>query len=181
MTIAIMRSGARIDLAAPRADQILVRDIAEPLSKQPMYDGRAWNFYSKAQHSLIVAAEAARTAGPLPAFYALLRLAPDAFGAPGNGKLLRKIWLAFGLPGIDKRSWDAIECARASAELSEHRQLLTNVDAEVAVMEARGVKPLKSAIKPLAWDRAMDRYIDALRVNAIAAQLPRLPVWGNIL
>ncbi|MBN9568742.1 MAG: hypothetical protein J0H79_14170 [Alphaproteobacteria bacterium] len=185
MTVAVMRSGARIVRAAPRVEAIRATDIAEHLAKQVMYGGATWGYYSKAQHAILVATEIAREEGALGAFYALLKDATDAFGAElprERNPIIRAVYHAFDLDApMPKPVQAALLVATANVALTERRQLLTGCDDEVSALEAQGAKPLRGMIRPLAWDRAMDRYIDALRINAAAAQLDqRRPVWEGI-
>lgn len=179
---AFMRSGVRVDLTHPRVDLIRAADIAEQLAKQPMYRGATWGFYSVAQHSTLVAAEIAREEGPLAAFYGLLHHADEAFGASEISNFSRVLHGAFDIDWPCPRDTArAFAYAHSCVEMTELRQLCTDRATEVAEHENLGALPLRGMIKPLAWDRAMDRYIDALRVNAVAAGLTRIPAMEGLL
>lgn len=185
----VMRSGVRIDLANPRLDLIRARDIGESLAKQAMYLGRTNGFYSLAQHSCVVAAEIAREEGPQAALYALLHHAEDAFDGGMRESVFtreptRLIEVLYGAFDLD---WPAPQSlARAFAyihscvELSELRQLRAGCETEAAEYAALGAKPIRALIRPIAWDRAYDRYIEALKVNAVAAHL-RAPALDGVL
>jgi hypothetical protein len=182
MTVVVARSGRRLNLAGPRKDMVTVEDIAEHLAKQPMYLGGTWGFYSVAQHSVLVASEVARTEGPLAALYALLHHAGEAYARDPRTSFVRFLHGAFDLDWPQPKPFiQAIAHAHDCVELTERRQLMNNCGAEIAMLEARGAKSLRGMIKPIGWDRALKPYLDALRVNAVAAQLPKLPVWGALL
>ena len=184
--LTIMRSGARINPQNPRVDLIHARDIAEHLAKQPMYLGATQGFYSVAQHSTVLAAELCRAEGPIAGLYALVHHAAEAFtrSGPPHPAALNAVHGAFDLdwpmPATIKK---ALDHAHASVEMSELRQLCAGAAREVDEHEAAGARPLRGIIKPVGWDRAMERFIDALRVYAIASQLPisSMPAMGDIL
>jgi hypothetical protein len=191
--IVVMRSGARVDLAKPKADTLFLRDIAEGLAKTPMYGGATWGFYSHAQHATLLAAEAAREEGPQAGLYALLHHAHIAFAGfemlnsaeawrKRRDAIMRAVHEACDLDWpMPREIANALAIAHACVEMTELRQLCTDCDAEVAALERNGAHSLRGAIKPKAWDRALDGFIEALRVNAVAAQLPKMPIWGDIL
>ncbi|HEY4112900.1 MAG TPA: hypothetical protein VGM17_02460 [Rhizomicrobium sp.] len=177
-----MRSGARIDIRNPRLDLIRATDIAESLAKLPMYRGATWGFYSVAQHSTLVATEVSREEGPLAGLYALLHQADDAFGCLATAEFSAILHGAFDLDWPCPRDTArAFAYVHSCVEMTELRQLCTGREDEVAAHEKLEARPLRGMIKPLAWDRAMDRYIEALKVYAVAAQLHRIPALGDEL
>ena len=193
--IAIMRSGARVDLDAPQQRMVQLRDIAEALAKTPMYRGATQGFYSHAQHSTLVAAEIVGGfhESPLVGIYALLHHALIAFESldtwvdlktrtKRQAALMRTLHEGCDLdwPPPDT-TVKALARAHTNVTMTELRQLCTGCDQEVAEMERGGAQPLRGLIKPLAWDRALDRYIETLQVNAVASHLPKLPIFGDIL
>jgi hypothetical protein len=194
--IAIMRSGARIDLDALQPRMVQLRDVAEALAKTPMYRGATQGFYSHAQHSTLLAAEVAPEEGSTAALYALLHHAHIAFQsldvcidltAPPPTQKRRNAVMKALLHGCDL-DWPipgsilkALARAHDNVEMTELRQLCTGCDDEVAAHERNSARPLRGLIKPLGWDRALDRYIEALQVNAVASRLPKLPIFGDIL
>lgn len=183
--VAIMCSGSRVDIDQPHPRMIRARDIAQHLAKQCMYGGATQSFYSVAQHSCVVAQELARADGPLSALYGMLHHAPDAVASLAElprAKLDRAIHEAFDL------DWPApiqITAAMAAAhkrvELAEARQLLAGRDLRIAELESQGVMPIKSPIRPIAWDKALDRYLAELRIYATMANIPQMPAFGDIL
>lgn len=182
--MAILHSGTRIDLNRPRAEAITIDDIAVPLSKMPMDRGAAWSFYSIAQHSMLVAQQASRRFGALPAMYALLHHAGEAFEDQPRTQLLRVIHKSFGLEWPVPREIAAmLACAHDTVEMGEWRQIYRGREADVEEMEARGVEPLRFAIRPLSWDRALSalagRPDGAIHVAAVAAGLANLPVFRS--
>jgi len=179
---AFTRSGRHIDLANPQAAMFSAQDIAEHLAKHPMYHGATQGFYSAAQHCTILAGELARTEGSLAALYALVSYAPKVFSDEYPAKLEQAIHEAFDLDWPrPKAVSDALECAKACVELTELKQLCKGCDAWIAYFARKGAVPLRTVIKPLAWDRACDRYIAVLRTHVCAAALPQLESLRGIL
>jgi len=180
---AIMASGARVDLRNPRLDLIHARDIAEQLSKLPMHGGATpGRFYSVAQHAVIVATELSREEGALGGFYGLLHHGEDLFG-PTTAKFRAVFYAAFELDWpMPVPIGKALERVHARVHLSELQQLCAGRDAEIAQMQAAGVRPLSKPLRPLGWDSAMDGFIDMLRVLATAAAMPlsAMPAMGGL-
>lgn len=189
MTLALMFSGKRVNVNAPRLDQIDANDIAVNLSRLPMYRGATWGFmgYSIAQHSVLVAAEVNRIEGPHAALYALLHHADEAL-APRlhdfqHERRIAAIHGAFDLNWPAPREIpEALDFAHACVEMTEKRQLLKNCADEIAALEKAGARPLPGMIKPMPADKARVRFLDALRVNAVAAQIPAaaMPAMGGV-
>lgn len=180
-----MHSGSSVDIERPHPSMIQARDIAQHLAKQCMYRGATHSFYSVAQHSCVLAAELARGEGPLAALYGLLHHADQAIAVLGEisrANLDRVVHEAFDL------DWPApapiataLTRAHRRVELSEARHLLAGRQARIAELEGEGTSPLKSPIKPLAWDKALDRFVAELRIYATMASIPNLPAFGGIL
>lgn len=179
---AITRSGLRVDLVNPVKDTITAKDIAEHLSKQVLHRGAPWCFYSLAQHNVLVNNEVVRSEGGLAGLYALLYRADEAFCELPSSKLQRVIHEAFNLDyPVPKGLREGIAHARRCVTLTEYKQLIEGCEPEIAELEAQGAKPIRGMIKPLNWDKALDDFVCALRANAVAEHLPKLPVWGDIL
>jgi hypothetical protein len=183
--LAITCSGATVDVEKPHPSMISARDIAQHLAKQCMYYGAPHSFYSVAQHSCVVAAELARTEGPLSAIYGLLHHADQAFAVLGElsrANLDRAIHEAFDLDwpapiAITK----AMNAVHHQVEFAELRHLLAGRQARIRELEAEGVLPLKGVIRPVAWDKALDRFLAELRIYATMANIPNMPAFGGIL
>ncbi len=176
------RSGHKINIGAPRKDLILARDIAEQLAKMPMYRGACLYDYKIAHHSVLVAKELARTDGPLAAMYALLHHAYLTYLDNPQPSFMTVLHGAFDLDWpAPVEVQTAFRVAHDTVEMTELRHLCAGREIDVAAFERKNVKPLRGGlIKPLPWDRAMDRFTEALRVNAVAADLSEnLPVWGE--
>lgn len=80
MTVIATMSGALVDLAAPVAETIDIRDIAHALAMTCRFNGHTSRFYSVAEHSVLVA-QAALVAGASPdvQMMALLHDATEAY------------------------------------------------------------------------------------------------------
>jgi hypothetical protein len=182
--VAFTWAGCRVDLAAPKVTSILVTDLAEQLAKLAMFRGATRGLYTVAQHSAIIAGEIARAEGALAAFYALLHHAEYCYSSdPAHLPALQAaIHQAFGL------SWPmppsvAVSLTRVHdcVELTELRQLCNGCAPEIARLERRGAIPLKPRILPLGWDRAHERFVEALRTYARVAGLAKSPAFGDLL
>jgi hypothetical protein len=68
-------TGKRIDLFAPKAEQIEIEDIAHALAHECRYAGHVKEFYSVAQHSVIVS----RLCEPQDALWGLLHDGAEAY------------------------------------------------------------------------------------------------------
>jgi hypothetical protein len=177
-------AGCRVDLAAPKVTSILVTDLAEQLAKLAMFRGATRGLYTVAQHSAIIAGEIARAEGALAAFYALLHHAEHCYSSdPAHLPALQAaIHQAFGLSWPMPQSV-AISLTRIHdcVELTELRQLCNGCAPEIARLERRGAVPLKPRILPLGWDRAHERFVEALRTYARVAGLSKRPAFGDLL
>jgi hypothetical protein len=184
MSFAIMHSGTHIDVFRPQVATIRLKDIAAHLAKLCTYNGATNSFYSEAQHACIVADHLAREEGPLAALYGLLHDAALAFDVPEPAQRCRLNVAVLEACDLDTRIPDTIIKAlihtHAKVVLSEMRQLLAGRESAIAAMERGGITPLRIVIRPITWDRAMDRFIDALRGYVIAAGIRPMPSFGDL-
>lgn len=183
-SIAFTFNGCRVELAAPKPGSILVADIAEQLAKAPMYRGATRGLYTVAQHSTILAREVARAEGAQAAIYALLHHADIVYSGNPEYRLALQsaIHDALGLP------WPAPDSVATTlrrvhdcVELTELRQLCSGCEPEIARLERSGAKPLSPVILPHGWDRAHERFLEALRTYARVAGLEARPAFGGVL
>ena len=177
-------SGRRIIPGAPASSAVFAADLAEHLSKHSMYRGATRGLYTEAQHCAIVAGELAREQGAEAALYGLLHDADRAYSdwpvhaAPLKAAIHRAFGLDWPMPASVAA---ALARIHAGVELTELRQLCAGCAPEIERLERAGAVPLKSLIRPLGWDRAQDRFVEALRCYAKLA-LPRdLDVFGGIV
>jgi len=185
MTIAIMSSGRTFDVAKPHPSMVHFADLGAHLAKLCRFHGAPAQFYSEAQHAVIVAGEAAKLDGPLAALYGLLHNADRAFDCGDEltrANVRRVIHEALDLdwpaPGAILK---AVAQVHARVDLSEKQQLLAGRQGEADQAIRAGIWPLRFIIKPLTWDRALDRWIETLRSNAIAANIPHLASLAGLL
>ncbi len=183
--IAVMHSGRKVDVAAPHPSMFSMRDIAAHLAKQCMYAGATQLFYSRAQRGVIAAGMMASLEGPIGALYGLLQnahFAVDTADELSAAKVARAIHEAIDL---DWPPPETITKALAQVldrlELGEITQLMTGWSDRADELRRRHVIPLRTTIRPMTWDRAMDRWMEALTVHAVAANIPHLPALGEIL
>lgn len=177
-------SGRRVGLEAPHPTSILASDLAEHLSKQAMFRGATRGLYTAAQHCAIVAGEMAREEGATAALYGLLHHAANSYSDdPRHAPALREaVYRAFGLPlPAPAPEIAPLQRIHDCVELTELKQLCSGCEPEIARLERAGAVPLKSLIRPLGWDRAHDRFVEALRTYAKVAGLPRQPAFGDLL
>jgi hypothetical protein len=183
MTICIMHSGRQIDAAMPQPGAIWLRDIGVHLAKLCKFNGGTHAFYSEAQHATLVAAEMARHEGPLAGLYGLLHDAPLAIETCRvedrdalSQAIVESVDLDWPLAPPFAR---ALLHAHARVHLAEMKQLLTGWDGVIAALEREGVTAAAVIIRPLSWDRALDKFIDAVRGYAVAASIRPTPaLWG---
>ena len=177
-------SGRRVDFVTPRVASIQAADIAEQLAKRWMYRGATRGLYTAAQHSAIIAGEVARAEGPLAAFYALLHHAEHCYSSdPAHAPSLQNtIHKAFGLPSPMPESLAAaLSRIHDNVELTELRQLCSGCEPEITRLERRGAIALKPLILPLGWDRAHERFVEAMRTYTRVAGLVKSPAFGDLL
>lgn len=125
-------TGRRVDLFDPRLDQIDIEDIAHALSMQCRFNGHTRDFYSVAQHSVIVS----MTVPPRLAFAGLMHDAAEAY----TGDLVRPLKRA--LPQFkeaERAIWEAI-CQKwaLDAELAPE---VREADLRALATEARDLLP----------------------------------------
>lgn len=181
--VAIMCSGAQVDLESPHPSMIRAREIAHHLAMRVMYDGAPHAYYSVAQHCCAVAQDLARDEGPMAGLYALLHHAFEAFGPRGDlarANLDRVIHEAFDLdfpmPATVAR---ALDQAHARVELWENLHLMIGREDRVRELVLQTPTPTRLPIRPVAWDKAFDRWLSELRIFATMAHIPLLPAYGD--
>jgi hypothetical protein len=157
-------SGRHIDLLAPCPDEIAIEDIALGLSRECRFSGQTREFYSVAQHSLLVsrivsdefALEAllhdATEAYLRDIPYPLKRLVPE-YSRIEKG-LDRVIRLRFGLP---EESSPEIHRADRVLLATEKRDLMPEDSFDWPILE--GVEPLPDRIGYCSSVRAMAMFL----------------------
>lgn len=124
-------TGAKLDFLNPQPEQIMIADIAKGLSNTSRYSGQTAQFYSVAQHSILIA----RFGKPKNRLAALLHDAPEAYLGdpvtnlkpllPDYSTVEKRLWLAicdkFDLNQIvpaEIKELDKLICVNEMAELS---------------------------------------------------------------
>lgn len=185
MTITFMLSGRTFNAAAPHPSMVRFADIGGQLAKINMHFGATAQFYSAAQHAILVAQEMSKVDGPLGALYGLLHnadMAVECRDELTRAKVKQAIHEALDLDWpAPKATVKALTQVHARVDLSEKQQLMTGRQVETERLIKAGVWPLRFIIKPLTWDRAADKWFDALRGYAIAASIPHMPSLGGVL
>jgi hypothetical protein len=181
-------SGVQFDSQKLQAGSVLAIDIAAHLAKTPMYFGAPQGCYTAAQHSFLLAGEAAREIpAPVPgepAIYALLHEAWRAFtlnprrAASVSAVIHRAFGLAWPAPE-PYRPW--LQALHNNVALSELRQLCIGAEREIADLERRGAVALRQRILPFGWDRANDRYLEAIRAYGRLALPAHLHAMKGVL
>lgn len=146
-------SGQRLYLLAPSASQINIDDIAQGLACQPCYCGQTSQFYSLAQHSVLVA-------GLVPAQQRLAALLHDAVSAY-LGNLPRSMHQL--LPGyalIEARVVAAIRECFALSSVDE--AMIRRAHLIVQATERRDVRPQVAEFRRLDGIAAVPRRIECL-------------------
>lgn len=123
-------SGRAVDLERPTPDDILIGDIACGLSRICRYYGQLRQFYSVAQHSLIVAS----LVEPQYRLAALLHDASEAY-LGDISRNLKHSPVMVGYRALEERWTDVIEAKFALALTPEARDHIKAADDLVAVME----------------------------------------------
>ena len=171
-------SGGIFPLLDPSPDRVDFRDIAEGLAKACRFAGQIPVFYSVAQHSVMVAEMLPVEARP----YGLIHDAHEAFvgdlispvkevlailGGRAAwetmiGRLDAAIHAAAGLPWPPPPNVQyLVKCADLVALATEYRDV--NVRAPVDEMGIVLPPPLRRAITPWPWHRALDAFHDRCR------------------
>lgn len=186
-------SGRHVSLLKPDPASINVRDIASHLAKLCRFSGATSVFYSVAQHSEIVSTMMADH-GPEGRAYGLFHDAHEAYlgditrpvrhllavtaglGMPWHpledtiGRLDAAIHAAVGL------SWPPPAPIRAALRHADDRALATELrdlmpdGTDVSHLPV----PWRSAVKPLPWVKAEERFLERYRELSVLLCLPGL-------
>ena len=80
--------------------------------------------------------------------------------------------------------WTEEASALKAARDQHNNQLYAEAEDDAraaAELQRQGVRAIRRMIRPQPWDKAMDGWLDTLRSNAIAANIPHLPAFGDLL
>lgn len=171
-------SGVVYDPLAMRAEEVKLSDVAAGLSAQGRFNGQTMVFYSVAEHSLVMAAEAEARWGRAAAKVALMHDAPEAFlgdvirplkaSMPAyhaaEAAAWRAVAAAFGLPVFIPAEIHALDDEMLAAE---REALLPNAPefpglppaSERLVSAIRGLAP---GVARMAFERAARRLFDGV-------------------
>ncbi|WP_127078424.1 phosphohydrolase [Rhodomicrobium lacus] len=179
-------SGLAFDLTAQLPHQVNIHDIAAALAKQCRFAGACTQFYSVAQHSVIVA-DALKKHTPIVQLYGLLHdaheayigdvirpvkelvasvLPYDPFSALGDA-VQRTIYAAFRLPEPSEAVRQLVHRADNQALATEQRDVMADPEREWGLTEA----PLSRPIIPLPWPRAEEKFLQAFADLSVQAGL----------
>lgn len=173
-------SGGRYYPANPRPEEVHIADIAHHLSMLCRYTGACKNFYSVAEHSVLVSL----VGPPYFAFERLLHDAPEFVLNDLNRPTKHTLWL-WGYRQLEKRNWRAIAekfdlplelhwttHAADNAVLMAERQVLMLplpgkpwLPDEPADVEIRCLPP------PEAEKLFLDRFYELIRNRAVTKRL----------
>jgi hypothetical protein len=161
-------SGRYFDLATPRPADICLSDIAHALSNLCRFNGHTAQFYSVAQHSVIVS----QIAPPELAFAALMHDAHEAYVGDVTSPIkallpsyrilervaARCVRRCFGVPLVMP-----IEVQRADliALATEKRDIMSPLGGDWTCLH--GIEPLPGHILPLSPLRAHALFVDRFR------------------
>lgn len=171
-------SGQAYYILDPRADEIHFADVCTGLAREPRYRGQTREFYSVAEHSVLVSRWCERLAlqrGWLPgeihevACEGLFHDAPEAF-IGDVARPLKKLRVMRGYKRIEARWWRATcerfclaptEASTALVEEVDKRIVLDEVEALLVDPDmwdragrTRGKAPLGARIEGLSWEGA---------------------------
>lgn len=163
-------SGRMVFPTGPDPQQICIEDIAHSLALQCRFNGHCREFYSVAQHSVIVSLNCRR--------FPLLGLMHDAAEAY-VGDVVRPIKLqikAFG--ELEQLAWRSIasELGLPMRGSAAARDEVLRMDAAVLATEVRDLmappprpwacnqKPLEQVIVPVEWREAKRMFLDRFRL-----------------
>lgn len=163
------RSGKDFDLIEPSKNEFTVEDVAHALSNICRYCGHVSEFYSVAQHSVMVS----KLVEPQYALIGLLHDASEAF-VGDVAKPLKELLpdykqvearieeFVLSRFGIDPHNIPAsIKTADIIALVTEQRDLMHGPDAEL--MRKYKVAPLEEKIIPLPPKQAKDLFLERYR------------------
>ncbi|MDA8382820.1 MAG: phosphohydrolase [Betaproteobacteria bacterium] len=165
--------GNRFYPTEPRIDRVAIEDIAHGLAFQCRFNGQTCQFYSVAQHSLIVAS----LVPPELKLAALLHDAAEAY-LGDMVKPLKNILPSFALIedqvtqiiaaefGLNFDPYAPIKAADLTALATEKRDLMPYSVEKWAYLE--GIVPLPQAIQPLAPFEAKSAFL--AEFNRLAGQ-----------
>ncbi|WP_317201710.1 phosphohydrolase [Janthinobacterium sp.] len=157
-------SGNRFYPREPRIDRVAIEDIAHGLAYQCRFNGQTREFYSVAQHSLVVAA----LVPPHLRLAALLHDAAEAYLGdmvkplkvlmPGFGELEERVTALIGAEfGLDFSDYAPIKRADLIALATEKRDLMPHSAERWAYLD--GIAPLPETIAPLDPGEAKRRFL----------------------
>ena len=160
------RSGIRLDLRNPTPEMINRNDIAAGLSRQCRWAGQTTEFYSVAQHSVLVS----RFCRPENQLAGLLHDAPEAFIGdmarpikdlcPDFREVESRLWGAIAKTfGVDPVLTDDVKWADDAILVTERQQLMPNA-ADWGWAEAPD--PLPIEIEPWSPEHARSEWLLAL-------------------
>lgn len=183
----VTQSGLKVSLLNPHPQVITIRDIAHHLALTNRFCGATLFPYSVAQHSVLVAEFLEKTgAGPRLALLGLLHDAHEAYLHDISSPAKRAL---FGAENINTyayrcRVFDA--AIREAIGLAEPTEIETDavhaMDLVVFATEWRDlmpdespcpcdVRPASTRVKPIAWDKAEDKFFKTYERLALAAGL----------
>jgi hypothetical protein len=172
----ITYTGKRFWPMDPRSEDVCIDDIAHALSNICRFGGHCRQFYSVAQHSVLVS----RTVAKGNELLGLLHDAPEAYCGDMVRPLKKhseistiyremegKIWLAvaskFGLP-INSTEWENVKWADDTVLLTEKRDLVVPHDfvwTDVHIANGgKGLQPLVRHINPVGPDMAKTMFVN---------------------
>ena len=176
-------SGNRFYPLEPRIDHIVIEDIAQGLAYQCRFNGQTQEFYSVAQHSLVVSSL-------VPTDLRLAALLHDAAEAYLGDmvKPLKVLLPAFAAIeeqvsamiaaafSIDFSDYDPIKRADLIALATEKRDLMPHSTERWAYLD--GINPLAGKIIPMSPAQAKRAFLDEFaRLSAYARPPARVPLF----
>lgn len=183
----VTQSGLRVSLLNPHPQVIAIRDIAHHLALTNRFCGATLFPYSVAQHSVIVAELLEKTgAAPRLALLGLLHDAHEAYLHDLTTPAKRALFGADAINNYDYRCRVFDTAIRESIGLTEPTEIeadaVAAMDLIVFATEWRDlmpdespcpcdVRPSSLRIKPIAWDKAEDKFFKTYERLALAAGL----------
>ncbi len=164
-------SGVQFWPMDPRPDEVRIEDIAHALSRVCRYGGHCLDWYSVAQHSLMVStlvppdlalhgllhdAEEAYTGDMIRPIKHGLREDTSAFDEMAD-RITQAIWAAFNLSRPTQREWNWIKDADNIALSTERRDLVRETSHEWSV--TRSHPPAGGRIVPMERDAAKTSFL----------------------